>query len=143
MTADRFVRMPRTAWIYPLLAALFYVVASVLGFGNELTPGASAYLTVPTVLATLTLILPNYTRHAAEPSCSSFFCHRPEKRREAAAIWRRNRAGRRIDFGPRAALKVCICAFCRDSLSSSGRDWRNPHSHQASKRPSIHRSGAL
>lgn len=175
MKADRFVRMPQTAWIYPLLAALFYVAASVLGFGNQVAPGAigillaclllpvmfgaifaavyhaeviahrtgepygtliltaavtiievaliasvimsdaesgptlardtvyavvmtvctgitglcilvgglryreqsfrisgaSAYLTVLMVLATLTLILPNYTRHAAEPSYSS------------------------------------------------------------------------
>ncbi|WP_348643516.1 hypothetical protein [Rhizobium lusitanum] len=40
MKADRFVRMPQTAWIYPLLAALFYVAASVLGFGNQVAPGA-------------------------------------------------------------------------------------------------------
>lgn len=39
MTSDRFVSMPQTAWIYPLGAALFYAVASSLGFGDSLAPG--------------------------------------------------------------------------------------------------------
>lgn len=39
MKTDRFATMPKTAWIYPLLAALFYVVASALGFSGQLAPG--------------------------------------------------------------------------------------------------------
>lgn len=41
MTADRFMRMPKTAWIYPLAAAFFYGVASALGFGDHLAPGVA------------------------------------------------------------------------------------------------------
>lgn len=48
MKVDRFVKMPPTAWIYPAGAALFYVVASALGFGMSLAPGATG-----TVLAVL------------------------------------------------------------------------------------------
>lgn len=41
MKAERFIRMPHTAWIYPILAALFYIVASSLGFSEKLAPGST------------------------------------------------------------------------------------------------------
>ncbi|MGH6644351.1 MAG: calcium:proton antiporter, partial [Bradyrhizobium sp.] len=40
MKTNRFIRMPPTAWIYPLVAALFYLAASSFGFSDELAPGA-------------------------------------------------------------------------------------------------------
>lgn len=53
MDADRFANMPRTAWIYPLLAGLFYAVASALGFSEQLAPGplgiVLAVLLVPVI----------------------------------------------------------------------------------------------
>lgn len=57
MKVDRFIRMPQTAWIYPLLAALFYVVASSLGFADGLAPGlagiALAVLLVPVLFGAI------------------------------------------------------------------------------------------
>ncbi|WP_336813023.1 calcium:proton antiporter [Bosea sp. MMO-172] len=57
MKANRFVRMPQTAWIYPLLAALFYVVASSLGFSEGLAPGLTgivlAVLLIPVLFGAI------------------------------------------------------------------------------------------
>ena len=57
MQADRFIRMPQTAWVYPLLAALFYVVASSLGFTGGLAPGLAgivvAVLLIPVLFGAI------------------------------------------------------------------------------------------
>lgn len=57
MKAERFTRMPQTAWIYPSLAALFYGIASSLGFGDALAPGTTgivlAVLLIPVLFGAI------------------------------------------------------------------------------------------
>lgn len=57
MKSDRFATMPATAWLYPILSGLFYVVASALGFAGQLAPGplgiVLAVLLIPVILGAI------------------------------------------------------------------------------------------
>jgi Ca2+:H+ antiporter len=57
MTATGTMKIPMTSWIYPLLAFVFYGVASALGFADQLAPGMGgmvlALILVPILFGTI------------------------------------------------------------------------------------------